>query len=92
MSEKFNLITKIFNWCVKNGCPKFTSAYKDDNHSVEVQMNREGYEVNLTVDLNTYLCEMTIISYDDSIGFDDSLDACLEYLINYESEKENQEP
>ena len=92
MSEKFNLITKIFNWCVNNGCPKFTSAYKDDNHSVEVKMNREGYEVYLTVDLNTYLCEMTIISDDDSIGLDDSLDVCLEYLINYESEKENQEP
>lgn len=88
MGLKLHTFTRVFNWCVSNGCPKFTASHNLEKNCLDIHMTREQFQVYLQINLSNHMTEMTIVEPDDNmVSYDLSLDECLTQVIELESRK-----
>ena len=91
MGLKLHTFTRVFNWCVSNGCPKFTASHNLEKNCLDVHMIRQKFEVYLPIDLLNYMTEMTIVKSNDNMdSVELVLEECLNYVLELESIKDEE--
>lgn len=53
MGIKLHTFTKVFNWCIRNGCPKFKASHREEDNLLTVRMEWNEFEIFFFIDIDT---------------------------------------
>lgn len=67
MGIKLHTFTKVFNWCTRNGCPKFTASHRQEDNLLTVRMDWHEFEVFMFIDIDTQETLMELFSDTESV-------------------------
>lgn len=62
MGIKLHTFTKVFNWCTRNGCPKFTASHREEDNLLTVRMEWNEFEIFFFIDIDTQETLMEMFS------------------------------
>jgi hypothetical protein len=68
MGIKLHTFTKVFNWCTRNGCPKFTATHREEDNLLTIRMNWQEFEVFMFIDIDSQDTFVPLKVSDDPTG------------------------
>jgi hypothetical protein len=81
MSLKLHTFTKVFNWCTRNGCPKFEASHREEDNLLTVRMEWHEFEVFMFVDIDSQ--DTTMELFNETLPVEEyngDLSFCLDVL------------
>ena len=82
MSLKLHTFTKVFNWCTRNGCPKFTATHRQEDNLLTVRMDWNDVEVFMFIDIDSQDTLMELFRDTESVEqYTGSVEYCLDILL-----------
>jgi hypothetical protein len=82
MTLKLHTFTKVFNWCTRNGCPKFTAQHRIEDNLLTVRMQWNEFEVFMFIDIDSQDTLMELFRDTESVEqHTGSVEYCLDILL-----------
>jgi len=79
MGIKLHTFTKVFNWCTRNGCPKFKAHHRAEDNLLTVRMDWKDFEVFLFIDIDSQDTLMELFSDSEPV---EQYNGDVEYCLN----------